>query len=384
MNNKRGAIVIEGHVQGLSNCRSLGELGIPVYVLDVVHCLARHSRYCTKHFICPPFHSEEFIQFLVDLGEREGLRGWFLIGSNDHIVENLSLHKNQLSPYYTMMVPEKEHLFDIINKANLLHVASQCGTHIPATCYPQSLEDAHTMRYPLLVKGCLGLSFYKATHQKAIQVNDEGELKQTVISVSSLTDDLMIQELIPFDGRNRVISFTCFAVDGDIKTYWMGQKLREHPIRYGTATMSQSVLIPEVLEEAKPLVKAIQYTGTCEIEFMLDPRDGLYKLIEINPRTWLWVGLAKRCGVDYAKIMYRYVSGISQEYPSSYEVGVKWRNSVTDFIFSVKAICKGVLSVSDYISSFNGVKMHAIWSWRDVLPGLVFPFMTFYIAKKRR
>ena len=44
-----GAIVLEGHVQGLSNTRSLGELGIPIYVLDVVHCLAQHSKYCTKH-----------------------------------------------------------------------------------------------------------------------------------------------------------------------------------------------------------------------------------------------------------------------------------------------------------------------------------------------
>ena len=45
-----GAIVIEGHVQGLSNTRSLGELGIPVYVLDVSHCLAQYSKYC--RWIC--------------------------------------------------------------------------------------------------------------------------------------------------------------------------------------------------------------------------------------------------------------------------------------------------------------------------------------------
>ena len=49
----KGAIVIEGHVQGLSNTRSLGELGIPVYVLDVSHCLAQYSKYCTKYFRCP-------------------------------------------------------------------------------------------------------------------------------------------------------------------------------------------------------------------------------------------------------------------------------------------------------------------------------------------
>ncbi len=32
--SKPGAIIIEGHVQGLSNVRSLGEAGIPVFVID--------------------------------------------------------------------------------------------------------------------------------------------------------------------------------------------------------------------------------------------------------------------------------------------------------------------------------------------------------------
>ena len=48
----KGAIIIEGHVQGLSNVRSLGERGIPIYVIDVCHCLAQYSRYCKKFFIC--------------------------------------------------------------------------------------------------------------------------------------------------------------------------------------------------------------------------------------------------------------------------------------------------------------------------------------------
>lgn len=31
---KSGAIIIEGHVQGLSNKQSLGDRGIPVYIID--------------------------------------------------------------------------------------------------------------------------------------------------------------------------------------------------------------------------------------------------------------------------------------------------------------------------------------------------------------
>lgn len=383
-NNMKGAIVIEGHVQGLSNVRALGELGIPVYVLDVVHCLAQHSKYCTKYFQCPNFRSKEFIQFLIDLAKTEQLEGWFLIASNDHIVENLSLHAKELDEYYKMLVPNGEQLYRIIDKSKLMQIAVNCGTHIPNTCDLKTIEQAKDFSYPLLIKGREGLSFYKATHQKAIQVNNEQELNYKVNEIAQLTNDVMIQELIPFDKNNRVVSFTCFSIDGDIKTYWMGQKLREHPIKYGTATMSQSVLLLEVLEEAKPLMKALNYTGVCEIEFMRDPRDGYYKLIEINPRTWLWVGLAKACGIDYAKMMYRYVNGIEQTYPTAYQVGVKWRNAITDLVFGMLAILKGYVTLCEYCSSFKGKIVKAIWSWNDIKPGLIFPFMTLYIAKKRR
>ena len=380
----KGAIVIEGHVQGLSNTRSLGELGIPVYVLDVSHCLAQHSKYCTKYFKCPNYKSEEFIQFLIELARKENLKDWFLIASNDHIVENLSLHADQLALYYKMLVPNKEQLYQIIDKLTLVSIAQSCGTHTPATCSIENIDQTKGFQYPLLVKGKEGLSFYKATHAKAIQVNNEQELYETLDRIKSLTNDIMIQELIPFDKANRVISFTCFSINGEIKTYWMGQKLREHPIQYGTATMSQSVHIPEILAEAKPLIATLKYTGVCEVEFMRDSRDGLYKLIEINPRTWLWVGLAKKCGVDYAKIMYNYTNNIDQDYPAQYTTELKWRNAVTDFVFGMQAIIKRHITIKEYVQSLKGNCVHAIWSWDDLVPGVIFPFLSFYIAKKRR
>ena len=381
----KGAIVLEGHVQGLSNTRSLGELGIPVYVMDTVHCLAQHSKYCTKYFRCPDFKSEAFIDFLIETAQKENIRGWFLIGSNDHIVENLALHKAQLTPFYKMLIPNKSDLYNIINKKNLLKVAEGCGTAIPSTCYPENINEADFFRYPLLIKGNEGLSFFKATHQKAIQVDSYQELMDVCNSIRKMVSvqDIMIQELIPNDKDNKVVSFTCFAIQGNIKSYWMGRKLREHPVKYGTATFAESILVPAILEEATPLVKALDYTGTCEIEFLLDKRDGKYKLIEINPRTWLWVGLAKACGIDYAKMMYRYVNNISQNYPTTYQVGIKWINWLTDTVYGLKAISQGLITVTEYIKSLRGKKIRAIWSRSDIMPGIIFPFMSFYIAKKR-
>lgn len=381
-----GAVVLEGHVQGLSNVRSLGELGIPVYVVDVNRCLAQHSKYCKKYFRCPDYRSDGFADFLIELAEKERLKGWFLIASNDHIVENLSRNYDRLSSYYKMFVPRLDTLENIIDKRQLMKVAREAGTHIPATFTSSSVLEESSIRYPLLLKGSKGLSFYKEMHVKAIQVDTPEDLKREVGNMASRLEEssYMIQEMIPFDDKQGVVSFTCFAMNGDIKCYWIGKKMREHPIKFGTATSAQSIELPELLEEATPLMKSLNYTGTCEVEFMYDVRDGCYKLIEINPRTWLWVGLAKACGVDYAKIMYKNALGLEVDYPENYMIGVKWINRLTDGVFAMKSIMKGQLSLHEYFKSLKGRKVYAIWSWKDPMPGIAFPFMSFYIARKRK
>ena len=381
-----GALVIEGHVQGLSNTRSLGELGVPVYVLDVNPCLAQFSRYCKRFFRCPSFSSVEFVDFLVKLAVEENLKGWLIMASNDHIVEQLSRNRDRLKSYYHFLAPGSEVLERIIDKSLLMQEAERCSVHIPGTYRLRGSHLPENMSFPILVKGCKGLSFYKATHMKAIQVNDREELQRTITHLSQCMDssDYMIQELIESDKHDHIVSFTCFAVDGEIKTYWMGEKLREHPIKYGTATFARSMFSGSVLQEAIPLMRQLAYTGICEIEFIKDRKDGLYKLIEINPRTWLWVGLAKACGIDYAKIAYNFCNGIPIRYPQEYKVGLKWINALTDGAFSLKAIIAGTLSLKEYFSSLRGPKVRAIWSNRDCLPGIVFPFMSLYIARKRK
>ena len=382
MMSVKGALVIEGHIQGLSNVRSLGELGIPVYVVDCTLCIAKYSKYCNKFFKCPPFASEAFVPFLMDLARCEGLEGWLVMASNDHIVEQLSRHKKELQQYYLIVVPEYDVLERIVDKWNLVNIAKEAGTHVPSSCDRDSMEQACHFNYPVLIKGCKGLSFYRAYHKKVIRADNFQHLLQ-ILKELELEQNFFIQEEIK-NTQNRVVSCTCFAENGIVKAYWMGVKLREHPIQYGTATLAQSVFYDGILEEAIPLVKALGYTGVCEIEFMLDERDGLYKLIEINPRTWLWVGLAKACGVDYAKMLYHYANQQPQQYPRNYTVGLKWINCMTDFPYSLVALLKRKLSLKSYWKSFEGKLIHAVWDRHDIVPGLIMPFLSFHILKHRR
>ena len=119
----KGAIIIEGHVQGLSNVRSIGELGAPVIVIDVHNCIARYSKYCRRFFKCPPYATDEFAEFLLRLAEEEKLKDWLLIPSNDHAVHTISRFKNRIDKYYKTFVPDLKDLTNIYDKKQLLDIA---------------------------------------------------------------------------------------------------------------------------------------------------------------------------------------------------------------------------------------------------------------------
>jgi predicted ATP-grasp superfamily ATP-dependent carboligase len=375
--NIPGAIIIEGHVQGLSNTRSLGEAGIPVYVVDKTSCISRYSKYCTKFLICPDFNTDEFAHFLINLAQDENLRGWVLIPSNDHAVYTISKYKTELEKFYKVITPGLNVIDSIYDKSKLLSVAMNCGVPIPVTQYFKTPDDLlnKNLTLPVITKGRNGLSFYKKIGKKALVAYSEKELRDQLYLIAGKYDveATFTQELIPTDEKNKTISFTAFCVDGEIKTFWMGVKLREHPIKFGTGTYARSVNVEECYLQSVPLLKALNYTGVCEVEFINDPRSNEYKLIEINARTWLWVGLAKACGIDYARIIYDFVNEKEIKYPEKYEIGMYWINPISDTIYALAGIAKGKVNPIKYLNSlFNSKTTNALFIWKDIKPGFMY------------
>jgi len=154
-------------------------------------------------------------------------------------------------------------------------------------------------------------------------------------------------------------------------------------LEFGTATFTRSILIRECYEQSIPLLKAINYTGVCEIEYLLDPRDKRYKLIEINARTWLWVGLAKASGIDYAKMIYNYVNGIQNIYPTEYNTELKWRNIFTDIVYTGLALIKGKMRLKNISEQNKGPIVDAISYNGDKKPfwAYIFLMVTFLFRR---
>ena len=164
----------------------------------------------------------------------------------------------------------------------------------------------------------------------------------------------------------------------------MGLKLREHPVEFGTATFAKSIYIEECYLHGRNIIRELNYTGVCEIEFLFDESSRQYKLIEINARTWLWTELAKVCGVDYAKIIYYFVNNFPLAYPGNYACEKYWINHITDIPYSLIGIIKGKLSLLKYVKSlFIRHKINAVFKKKDFKPTIYYLINIFFYLRHR-
>ena len=104
----------------------------------------------------------------------------------------------------------------------------------------------------------------------------------------------------------------------------MGIKHRVLPMHYGSASFVTSTYNERVIRCSEEFMRHIGYSGQVGVEYKYDPRDDVYKLIEVNARFGLWDGLGARCGVDFAWLNYCHLVGLPVEVASRYEEGVKW------------------------------------------------------------
>ncbi len=380
----KGVVVIEGHVQGLANTRALGKEGIPVIVVSEHNCLARYSRYCKKFFICPDYLSVEFIDFLISLALSENIRDWVLLPSNDHAVYNISGNRERLQGCYKIISPEPEILTAIYNKELLIKLCQSIDVPVPLSWFPENPQKMrlNDFKFPLLIKGKNGLTFYKSLGRKAFLSDSPGNLMQLVdaITEKSPFSNVYFQNLLPIES-NKPVSFTAFSIKGEIKSYWMGVKLREHPFQFGTATYSRRVDIPELIGSAEKLLSKLAFTGVCEIEFLLDSRDNEYKLIELNARTWLWIDLAIKSGVNYPMMIYNYLNKNEMDYSRTDNEGLEWIHYLTDIPFSLLGLLRGHYSLGEIIKSYSRLPEPAVFDSSDILPSFaeiaLLPFLIF-------
>jgi predicted ATP-grasp superfamily ATP-dependent carboligase len=387
-NNYPGVLVIGDHIQALGIVRSLGQMKVPVYVLDYKQLsIVRFSRYVTKFIKTPSLSdSQSYLDFLLSLVSKYELKNFIIIPTNDYAVEFLSRNKEILEQHYYIPTPKWEITKYAVDKQLTYKTAKKLNIDTPESILLSDISDStyKNIKFPVFVKGVEGLKFYKKTGHKAFSASNVKEFGQILKTISSKVNpsEVIIQEFIPGD-TSSVYSFCSFFKDGKIVAFWTGRKKREHPMGSGTATLAESISAPDIIEPSKKFLKYINYYGISEIEFKKDSRDGKFKMIEMNARSWLWVSLARRAGVDFVAMLYSDMQNKPYTGNHTFKENILWIHIYTDIWMSLKEILGHRLKLKDYIISLSPEKEFAVFSYSDPLPFIAETFLLPYLWWKR-
>jgi predicted ATP-grasp superfamily ATP-dependent carboligase len=136
------------------------------------------------------------------------------------------------------------------------------------------------------------------------------------------------------------------------------------------STYVESVEDAEVEAVSRRLIAAMGYSGVLELEYKRDPRSGVLKLLDINPRVWGWHSLGERAGVDFPYLQWLLLQGL--EVPERRgRAGVRWVRMTTDLPTVLGELRAGRLSPLSYLRSLRPPLAFAIWAADDPKPGAV-------------
>jgi predicted ATP-grasp superfamily ATP-dependent carboligase len=157
-----------------------------------------------------------------------------------------------------------------------------------------------------------------------VYVKREEDLIPAYQSVHERFPFPLIQEWIPDGGGGFGVS-ALFDEASNIKAAFVHKKLRMYPVQGGPSTLREGVDHPQIMEIGLSMLKLLSWVGVAMVEFKVDPRDGIPKLMEINPRFWGSLQLAIISGVDFPYLILRMARKESFEPVLRYEVGKRSR-----------------------------------------------------------
>lgn len=382
-----GAVVIGGDYQGLGIARSLGQHGIPVCVVDDETCVARASRF-VKHVVrVRDLRTDGSLLTALALArERLGGPSCVLFPTRDQTVAAIAVGREKLIGDFLVPTPEISVIRQAWDKRQTYRLAGQLSIAIPRTWFLQSEEDlAHIPADgPLVLKPAIKEHFYEAARAKAWRVDGRAQLISSYRRAAGIIppSEIMVQEIIPGGGQEQY-AYCAFFRNGHPVASMTVRRRRQHPSEFGHAsTYVETIALPELEEPSTRFLRAVDYYGLVELEYKRDPRDGTYKLLDVNARTWGYHTLGRAAGVDFPYLLYRDQVGAPVDQVRA-RPGVRWIRLLTDVPNAVRDVRAGTQQWRAYLRSLRHVDTEAVFSLSDPLPGLYEVALLPYLAVKR-
>ncbi|MDR7523567.1 MAG: carboxylate--amine ligase [Armatimonadota bacterium] len=365
------AVVLDVGYGGLGAARSLGRLGITVYATAArPDAPALASRYWAGVYLwdfsrASPRHS---VDFLLALGQDLGRRA-VLFPTSDASALLVADYAEVLEERFLVSLPPAGLVRALLDKRQLDRLTREHGIPTAHSLFPASWDDIEAflaaVGLPVIAKG-IDPCAPGGTRKVICRSPAEARAFYQTLS-SGERANLMLQEFIPgadetawmvdgyFDGRGR-----CLAV-------FAGRKVRQSPADVGVASLGVCQRNAELEAMTVRFLQGVGYRGPVDVDYRFDPRDGRYKLLDVNPR----LGAAFRLfvdegGLDIARIAYLDAVGQTVA-PGAIPEGRRWMLE-EDFLVCARLWWAGRLGFRAWVRSVRGVRETGWFAADDPMP----------------
>jgi predicted ATP-grasp superfamily ATP-dependent carboligase len=265
-----------------------------------------------------------------------------LVPTDDHFAQALARHRVELEEVAIPCVARSEAVELLVDQKRFCEWGQANDVSCPKAV--RANETLGSLALPFVAKPINKSAFHvvarKLPHRqrasdlrfKLIRSAEEWQVYKDEISPH--LEHILVQEFIEGTTTDMYSIGVYADRQSSIKGLFVGRKLRGYPALYGDTKLGQNDCVPnDVLKEVTGIVRKLAYTGIAEFEFKRDLTTGDFRLIEINPRCWSWIGATAVSRADIPWIAFQDLTGvkldeaIENESPGS----IKYVQIMSDF-----------------------------------------------------
>jgi predicted ATP-grasp superfamily ATP-dependent carboligase len=313
------------------------------------------------------------VEALLEHARRWGVT--HLMGISENHIALLNRHRAELEREFTLLFPPEQIFRRATHKEITLEYARKIGILIPASAYPQSMdevEQCRQMRYPVVLKmahrefGAVKIAF----RHKSLQVDTYDDLKKVLSSLPA-GQFPMVQEYI----TGRGVGMSMLMRGGKAVLAFQHRRVHEDPPEGGIGVLCEALPPnPELFAASEQLLNAMGWEGVAMVEYRGDWQTGRYTLMEVNGRFWGSLPTAIHAGAEFPYWLYRTSFPEAPSPPMQYRTGVQARSITGDTKWLWKTLRAreepALPAVAAYLRAFSPSMRYFVWAPDDPQPAV--------------
>ena len=299
-----------------------------------------------------------------------------LMPCSDAMVMQASRLEGELAARFPASISAPATMATLVDKAAFAKALQAAGVPHPTTVLVSRPEDLASLPDSTLQGAFLkphdSQTFFARFSVKAFRVASREEGIARMRDIEAAGQRVLLQEYIPGPGSLHYLLDGFVDRGGTLRGLLTRRRLRMHPRDFGNSSFMVSVPRDEVaqaVDSVTTLLRHIGFRGIFSAEFKHDPRDGLFKILEVNARPWWYIEYTERCGLDVCSMAYRDALGLPVETVPGFKVGKRLVYPYYDFFACRDAWREGEMTLTAWARSWIGAQQ-PLFNWSDPMPAL--------------